>query len=78
MSIRVEDLGTILSVWAHPDDETYLAGALMAEAVASANGWRACRSRRASSAPTTRSPGRRRGSLACGDGRPRRRWPCSA
>ena len=35
MSIRVDDLGTILSVWAHPDDETYLAGALMAEAVAS-------------------------------------------
>ena len=35
MSIRVRDLGTILSVWAHPDDETYLAGALMAEAVAS-------------------------------------------
>jgi LmbE family N-acetylglucosaminyl deacetylase len=27
---RVEDLGTILSIWAHPDDETYLAGGLMA------------------------------------------------
>lgn len=27
------DLGTILSVWAHPDDETYLAGAVMAAAV---------------------------------------------
>lgn len=27
------ELGTILSVWAHPDDETYLAGALMADAV---------------------------------------------
>ena len=26
------DLGTILSVWAHPDDETYLAGGLMAAA----------------------------------------------
>ena len=26
------DLGTILSVWAHPDDETYLAGATMATA----------------------------------------------
>jgi LmbE family N-acetylglucosaminyl deacetylase len=26
------DLGTILSVWAHPDDETYLAGGLMADA----------------------------------------------
>jgi LmbE family N-acetylglucosaminyl deacetylase len=28
------DLGTILSIWAHPDDETYLAGGLMAAAVA--------------------------------------------
>jgi LmbE family N-acetylglucosaminyl deacetylase len=27
------DLGTVLSIWAHPDDETYLAGGLMAEAV---------------------------------------------
>ena len=26
------DLGTILSVWAHPDDETYLAGGVMAAA----------------------------------------------
>lgn len=26
------ELGTILSVWAHPDDEAYLAGALMAQA----------------------------------------------
>jgi len=26
------DLGTILSVWAHPDDETYLAGGVMADA----------------------------------------------
>ncbi|MDQ1641491.1 MAG: N-acetyl-D-myo-inositol-2-amino-2-deoxy-alpha-D-glucopyranoside deacetylase [Actinomycetota bacterium] len=26
-------LGTVLSVWAHPDDETYLCGGLMAEAV---------------------------------------------
>jgi LmbE family N-acetylglucosaminyl deacetylase len=26
------DLGTILSIWAHPDDETYLAGGLMAAA----------------------------------------------
>src|SRR5688572_4360145 len=25
--------GTVLSVWAHPDDETYLAGAIMADAV---------------------------------------------
>lgn len=28
----VAGLGTILSVWAHPDDETYLAGGLMAAA----------------------------------------------
>jgi LmbE family N-acetylglucosaminyl deacetylase len=28
------DLGTILSIWAHPDDETYLAGGIMAEAAA--------------------------------------------
>lgn len=26
----VEDLGTILGVWAHPDDETYLSGGIMA------------------------------------------------
>jgi LmbE family N-acetylglucosaminyl deacetylase len=30
--------GTILSIWAHPDDETYLAGGVMA--AASANGQR--------------------------------------
>ncbi len=30
--LAVEQLGTILSVWAHPDDETYLAGGLMAAA----------------------------------------------
>src|SRR5205809_4777274 len=27
------DLGTILGVWAHPDDETYLTAGLMAQAV---------------------------------------------
>src|ERR1043166_7095291 len=27
------DLGTILGVWAHPDDETYLSAGLMASAV---------------------------------------------
>ena len=27
------DIGTILGVWAHPDDEAYLAGGLMAAAV---------------------------------------------
>jgi LmbE family N-acetylglucosaminyl deacetylase len=29
---RPGQLGTVLSVWAHPDDETYLAGAVMASA----------------------------------------------
>jgi len=29
-SLTLASLGTILSVWAHPDDETYLAGGLMA------------------------------------------------
>ena len=29
----IAELGTILSVWAHPDDETYLAGGVMAAAV---------------------------------------------
>ncbi len=29
----MEDLGTILGVWAHPDDETYLTAGLMAQAV---------------------------------------------
>lgn len=31
----VSPLGTILSVWAHPDDESYLAGGVMAAAAAS-------------------------------------------
>jgi LmbE family N-acetylglucosaminyl deacetylase len=30
----VAELGTIASIWAHPDDETYLAGGIMAAAVA--------------------------------------------
>ncbi|HEY2167622.1 MAG TPA: PIG-L family deacetylase [Jatrophihabitantaceae bacterium] len=30
--LDVGDLGTILSVWAHPDDETYGCGAIMADA----------------------------------------------
>ena len=29
---RVEELGTILGIWAHPDDEAYLSAALMAAA----------------------------------------------
>ncbi len=31
--LRGHQLGTVLGVWAHPDDETYLSGGLMAEAV---------------------------------------------
>ena len=31
-AVAPDELGTILSVWAHPDDETYLAGGLMAAA----------------------------------------------
>lgn len=31
----MEDLGTVLGVWAHPDDETYLTAGLMAHAVRS-------------------------------------------
>ena len=30
--IHPRDLGTVLSIWAHPDDETYLAGGVMAAA----------------------------------------------
>lgn len=30
---EIEQLGTILGIWAHPDDETYLSGGLMAAAV---------------------------------------------
>ncbi|MFC4999042.1 PIG-L deacetylase family protein [Dactylosporangium cerinum] len=32
MEEQVEKLGTIVSIWAHPDDETYLAGGIMAAA----------------------------------------------
>lgn len=31
--LAMDRLGTILSIWAHPDDETYLAGGIMADAV---------------------------------------------
>lgn len=34
MQDRLKDLGTVLGVWAHPDDEAYLCGAIMADAVA--------------------------------------------
>lgn len=33
MSLTVEELGTIVCVWAHPDDETYLSAGIMAQAV---------------------------------------------
>ena len=33
----MDHLGTVLSIWAHPDDETYLVGGLSA-AVADAGG----------------------------------------
>src|SRR5690606_37622120 len=29
-SVMITDLGTVLGVWAHPDDEAYLSGGLMA------------------------------------------------
>lgn len=34
MTNSIPDLGTILSVWAHPDDESYCCAGLMADAVA--------------------------------------------
>jgi LmbE family N-acetylglucosaminyl deacetylase len=37
-SLTIPALGTIASIWAHPDDETYLAGGIMA--AAAANGQR--------------------------------------
>jgi LmbE family N-acetylglucosaminyl deacetylase len=33
MSRQISELGNILGVWAHPDDETYLTAGIMAEAV---------------------------------------------
>lgn len=36
--LSIADLGTIVSIWAHPDDETFLAGGIMA--AAAANGQR--------------------------------------
>src|SRR5215204_3391662 len=32
MHLEVADLGTVLSLWAHPDDETFLAGGVMSMA----------------------------------------------
>ena len=57
-------LGTILGVWAHPDDETCLCAGLMARAVRPATASSASRPPAASSAPPTRSAGRAA-----------RRWP---
>jgi LmbE family N-acetylglucosaminyl deacetylase len=68
----VARLGTILSIWAHPDDETYLAGGLMA--AAAQNGQRVvCVSATAGELGTddaTRWPPERLGRL--------RRWECRA
>ena len=35
------DLGTVLGIWAHPDDETFLSGGLMAMATRPAGEWSA-------------------------------------
>lgn len=37
----MHELGTILGVWAHPDDEMYLTAGLMAHAVREGNRWSA-------------------------------------
>ncbi len=36
---RAAALGTVLGVWAHPDDEAYLTAGLMAVARAAGTGW---------------------------------------
>ena len=33
----IRELGTIMSIWAHPDDEAYLCGGIMAKATAAAS-----------------------------------------
>jgi LmbE family N-acetylglucosaminyl deacetylase len=48
----VGDLGTILGIWAHPDDEVYLSGGVMAAARTRASAWSASRRPAASTAPT--------------------------
>ena len=75
----VAELGTILSIWAHPDDESYLAAGVMAAArgqrpacrlrVGDSRRARHCRRRHLA----TRAPG-----PACGAGKQSQRWPCSA
>ena len=76
-AIRPEELGTILSIWAHPDDETYLAGGVMA--AAAAHGQRvvcatASAGERGTDDPMTWPPERLGG---CGGGRRRPPWRCS-
>ena len=39
METRISALGTIMGIWAHPDDEAYLSGGLMALARATASAW---------------------------------------
>ena len=39
----IKELGTILSIWAHPDDEVYLCGGIMAMAAAAVRAWCASR-----------------------------------
>ena len=60
-SDRVAELGTVLGIWAHPDDEAYLSGGLMA--LARASGQRvvcvtATRGERGTSDPETWPPDR--------------------
>ena len=76
--MTVAELGTILSIWAHPDDETYLAAGVMAAAVD--RGQRVvCVSATAGEHGTADPdawPPARLG--RCAAGRRPRRWPCSA
>jgi hypothetical protein len=55
---RRQPPGSILGVWAHPDDETWLCAGLMARAAAAGDRSSASRRPAASSAPPTRSAGR--------------------
>ena len=55
----MKELGTILGVWAHPDDEGYLSGGIMADAVRNGQP-RRVRHRDAWRGRRSRSAGRRR------------------
>ena len=69
-------LGTILGVWAHPDDESYLCGGLMARAVRAGSGSSASPPPGGSSARPTRSVAAAAHRwLPCAPPRWRRRWP---